>query len=620
MCGIAGIWHRKDRVTETDTADIRSMIQEIAHRGPDGQGFWSNERLAFGHCRLAILDPSDRGLQPATTPDESGALVYNGEVYNFRELRAELQRVGINFISESDTEVVLWALHHWGVEEALQRFTGMFAFAYFDKRKEALWLCRDRLGIKALSFASVGDRYMFASEDKALLRVSGFETHIDTRSLTLALAFQSVDSYLSSFRNVRRLPPGACWRIDNDGVHEGSFWHALDALDPLRLGERRPDTERAKTELEARLRASVGMHCLSDTELATACSGGVDSGMITALTREFVNPFHAYVIDPDTGVSEAEDAQRTCSGLSVPLKRVALDRAQYLRLLATSIYHVENGNLSNATPALLALTRRCKADGIKVLLTGEGSDELFGGYPWHAKSARRASILSLIAALGPTRSARKRRLDRLIDSAFVNAMGGMTPSVAMKFASSLSAAYNFRQHDIMEALEFLKPISRRVYAGNGIFDLCGHMQGIIHRHDRVSMASSVELRVPFLENGIIDFALNLPPALKYRKRQGKWLLKQVASRYLPAQNILAKKKGFPVTNDYFEGTETLLNGGVLRELMGWSIGETGRFVAMCGANPYLRARLVGHEVFARIYGSGETAEDVGEKLVGAAGR
>ncbi|MDA4848006.1 asparagine synthase (glutamine-hydrolyzing) [Hoeflea poritis] len=618
MCGIAGIWRRTGRVTDADTADIRAMISAIAHRGPDGEGFWSDERLTLGHCRLAILDPSDRGLQPAITPDEKGVLVYNGEVYNFRQLRAELEETGIGFVSESDTEVVLHALHQWGVEEALQRFTGMFAFAYFDRRKKAMWLCRDRLGIKALSFAAAGDRYVFASEDKAVLRASGFGTRIDPRSLTLALAFQSIDSHLSSFQDVRRLPPGACWRIDDKGVHEGSFWHALRALDMQRLGNRRPDVDQARSQLETLLRESVGMHCQSDAALATACSGGVDSGLVTALTRDFVKPFHAYVIDPDTGVSEAEDSQRTCSRLGVPLNRIALNRDQYLRLAADSIRHVENGNLSNATPALLALTRRCKEDGIKVLLTGEGSDELFGGYDWHARSARRAFHAFLLAVLGPTRNARERRMDRLIGSAFVNAMGGLASGAALQFASSLSAAYSFRQNDIMEALQDLRPISERVYAGNGIFDLYGHMQGIIHRHDRVSMASSVELRVPFLENRVIDFALNLPPMLKYRQRQGKWLLKQVAANYLPKQNILARKRGFPITNDYFVGTETLLNGGVLRELMGWSAVETGRLVEMCRQNAFLRARLVGHEVFVRIYASGVTAEEMGERLIGAA--
>lgn len=620
MCGIAGIWRRTSRVTDADAADIRSMIDAIAHRGPDGEGFWSNGRLALGHCRLAVLDPTDRGLQPAITPDKTGVLVYNGEVYNFRKLRAELEDAGIDFISESDTEVVLHALHQWGVEEALRRFTGMFAFAYFDGRKKAMWLCRDRLGIKTLSFAAIGDRYVFASEDKALLRVSGFDTHIDTRSVTLALAFQNIDSHLSCFRNVRRLPPGACWRIDDEGVHEGSFWHALGALDMRRLGNRQPNVEQASAQLETLLRESVGMHCLSDAALATACSGGVDSGMVTALARDFVNPFHAYVVDPDTGVSEAEDAQRTCTRLGVPLKRIALDRNRYLRLAADSIYHVENGAFSNSTPALLALTRQCREDGIKVLLTGEGSDELFGGYPWHARSARRAFFASLYAALGPTRTARERRLNRLRNSAFVNAMGVLAPGPALSFASFLSATYNFHQLDVMDALQTLRPVSERVFAGNGIFDLYGHMQCIIHRHDRVSMASSVELRVPFLENRIIDFALNLPPALKYRKRQGKWLLKQVASGYLPEQNIVAPKKGFPITNDYLEGTETLLHGGILRELMGWSAPETERIVGMCGENGFLRARLVGHEVFARIFASGTPADEMGEKLIGAAAR
>lgn len=617
MCGIAGIWRLAGMAGDADGADVRAMIAAIAHRGPDGEGYWAKDQLTLGHCRLAIIDTSDRGLQPALTPDHSGVLAYNGEVYNYRELRRELEAIGIHFRSETDTEVVLWALHRWGVEEAVRRFTGMFAFAYFDQRRNALWLCRDRLGIKALSVAQTGDRLLFASEDKALLRASGVETRIDARSLTLSLALQCIDSHLSSFAGIRRLPPGACWRVDDDGIHEGSFWDALSAIDVDRLADRGRDVEQAKEELESLLRRSVGLHCLSDVKLATACSSGVDSGLVTALSREFVDPFHAYVVAPDTGVSEVEGAQRTCDRLGVPLRRVEFDRDAYLRNLAIAVYHIENGNLNNSNAALLAMTRRCRDDGVKVLLTGEGSDELFGGYPWHATSARRARRRSLLAALGPTRHIRERRLTRLRTNAFANAFAGLGPGERRVLSTSLFARHMLSQECILEALTPVSPVFSRVFAGNGIFDLYGHMQCIIHRHDRISMASSVELRVPFLESGVIDFALNLHPDFKYRKRQGKWLLKEVASKYLPRENILARKKGFPITSDYFAGTQSILKGGALRELMAWSVRETDSIVAMCQSEAALRTILVGHEVFSRIYGAGVSPEQVGETLIAA---
>jgi asparagine synthase (glutamine-hydrolysing) len=371
-------------------------------------------------------------------------------------------------------------------------------------------------------------------------------------------------------------------------------------------------------ELEAVLRRSVELHCVSDVRLATACSSGVDSGLVTAFSRDFVKPFHAYVVAPDTGVSEAEGAQRTCDRLGVPLRRVGFDRASYLRNLALGVYHVENGNLSNATAALLAMTRQCKEDGIKVLLTGEGSDELLGGYPWHAISARRARWMSWMAALGPTRQARTRRTQRMRRRAFANAFAGAGVVEHRIYSTALLARHNLWQEDILDALEPVVPPSARAYAGNGIFDLYSHMQSIIHRHDRISMAASVELRVPFLESGVIDFALNLHPDYKYRKRQGKWLLKEVALKYLPRENVLARKKGFPITARYFEGTEALLKDGVLRDLMQWSARETEQIVAMCPAEGTLRSRLVGHEVFARIYAAGISPEQVGETLVSAA--
>lgn len=620
MCGLAGIWRFAGQAGDADKADIRAMIAAIAHRGPDGQGYWSNEQLTLGHCRLAILDVSDRGLQPAVTPDGSGVLIYNGEVYNFRALRRQLEADGIRFLSESDTEVVLWALHEWGAEEAVRRFTGMFAFAYFDKRQNALWMCRDRLGIKALSVAVKGDRLIFASEDKALLRASGFETRIDPRSVTLSLALQSIDSHLSSFMGIRRLPPGAIWRVDRDGIREDTFWDALSAIDVDRLNDRNRNADEAGRELEERLRRSVGLHCVSDVALATACSSGVDSGLITALSREFVASFPAYVAAPDRGVSEVEGARLTCDRLGVPLRPVEFGQAQYLRDVAIGVYHLENGNMSNSNAALLAMTRRCREDGIKVLLTGEGADELFGGYPWHAASGRRARRTALLAALGPTRRLRERRLQRLTTNPFTNILAGLQPGHHRILSTSLFARQMLSPEYILETLAPVSPLFARVFAGNGIFDLYGQMQWIIHRHDRISMASSVELRVPFLENDVIDFALNLHPDLKYRKRHGKWLLKEVASRYLPRENVLARKKGFPVTNEYFAGTQAVLRGGALRELMEWSTRETDRIIELCASDENLRTRIVGHEAFVRIFGSGVSPDQMGEILLSAVPR
>jgi asparagine synthase (glutamine-hydrolysing) len=615
MCGIAGIWRTSGHTKNCDNSDVRAMIKAIAHRGPDGQGFWSSERLALGHCRLAILDPSDRGLQPAITPDQTGVLAYNGEIYNYRELRRELEQCGIQFLSATDTEVVLWALHHWGVEKAIRRFSGMFSFAYFDQRSNALWLCRDRLGIKSLSIAKTGDRIIFASEDKAILKASGFECRLDARSLTLSLALQNIDSHLSSFAGIRRLPPGACWRIDGARIEEDCFWDALTAVDFLRLGDRTKSVEEAAKELETLLRRSIQLHCVADVDMATACSSGVDSGLITAVSRNFSNPFHAYVVAPDCGISEVAGARRTCEQSGVPLREVNIDRESYLRNLTTAIYHVENGNLSNSTAALLAMTNRCKSDGIKVLLTGEGADELFGGYEWHAISGKRARLKSFLAALAPTRKARERHAGRLTGAAFANVLAASSSVGRRIDSTSLFARNNLYSEEILETLQPLSPVFARTFAGNGIFDLYSHMQGIIHRHDRISMASSVELRVPFLENAVIDFALNLHPDFKYRKKQGKWLLKEVASKYLPRENILARKKGFPVTSEYLEGSQELLKGGALSEFFGWSSRETFRISEMCKVDASLRARVVGQEIFIRIYGHGASAEELGEKLV-----
>ncbi|UCI09207.1 asparagine synthase (glutamine-hydrolyzing) [Mesorhizobium sp. B1-1-8] len=613
MCGIAGVWRKRDPIVSGDLSDIAGMMQALAHRGPDDHDNWNNSRLAFGHRRLTIIDPSPAAREPMLTTDGEGVLCYNGEVYNYRSLRKTLEAEGLQFRTVSDTEVVLQALHHWGPDKAVPLFDGMFAFAYFDARDGALWLARDRLGIKPMSVAETGERVLFASEDKAILACHNFPRRIDAREITLRLAWQSRDSSYSIFEGIERLPPAGLWKVTDVGIEKRRFWHVLDVLETSRIVNDRGSDAEHMTILEALLEQSVDLHCIADTSLATACSGGVDSGLITALAKRFRPEMHGYVVDPQLGRSEAQDAERTGRHVCVSLRRVPVDRERYLELWPRAVWHLETDGWHASHVGLLALAEQCRADGIKVLLTGEGSDELFGGYKWQASTIRlwrQPWFLRLFRS----KASLDRKFRQLRHAPFRNSFGRGSPwdrNIALR---ALSPELNFLQTKLFDRLDGVTPSGDRAFLASCFYDLYSHLQDLLHRHDRLSMAASVELRVPFLENRLIDFALHLPRRHKYRNRTGKWLLKKIAERHLPHENIHAAKNGFEMSDAFTAGTHGLLRGGFLRDAMKWSAAELDDLVDMARSHEPSRLRLVGMEMLLRLYMGGETTGRLTEAL------
>ncbi len=611
MCGVAGVWRRRDRIGAADLSDVAAMADAILHRGPDDEGAWHDARLALGHRRLSIIDPTPAGRQPMVTPDGKGVIVYNGEIYNFLALRDELRAQGIVFSSDCDTEVLLLALHHWGPRKAVPLLDGMFAFAYYDLRGGELWLARDRLGIKPMSVADLGDRILFASEDKALL-AAGVSSDVDAREITLRFAWQSRDASGSLFRAIERLAPGAIWKVDAEGIDRGRYWHVLDVIDPHRIvSDRGSDADRAGA-LEAMLGSSIGLHCRADAPLATACSGGVDSGLVTALSTRFRGDFHAYVVDPATGASEAPRAELTAARAGVPIRRVPLEKDRFLDLWPKMVWHLESDGWHASNMGFLAMTERCRADGVKVLLTGEGADELFGGYPWHMTRTQQWRNLSF-----PWRLLLGRRSyrERLRDAS-------RSPLTARQFGRgernrvlrSLAPEQTFLDARIFKRLEPVYPLAERAYLTACIYDLYTHLQDLLHRHDRLSMAASVELRVPFIENGMIDFALHLPFRFKYRRRTAKWLLKQVALRHIPRENVLTRKIGFALPGNLSAGAERLLAGGLLADAMRWPAAAVADMQELARQSPSSRLRMVGMELFLQLYSAGRTPEELAERL------
>ena len=289
MCGIVGVFCHDP--IEDQRGHVSAMIETISHRGPDGKNIWYGDGATLGHCRLAVLDISERGSQPILTTDAAGALVYNGEIYNADELRERLVAEGCAFTSSGDTEVVLQALHRWGPQKAIPLFNGMFALAYLDRREDTMWMARDRLGIKPLAMARHGDRVIFASEIKALNAHPSFEGKVRSNMIARWLGEPRVPAHLLLVDGAVELPPGALWRCERGGEITKNVYFALpEAVDVSRIvGAGSVSKSSLVNEAEALISQSVRAHLASDVPLACMCSGGVDSSLITAFAKRDVS-------------------------------------------------------------------------------------------------------------------------------------------------------------------------------------------------------------------------------------------------------------------------------------------------------------------------------------------
>jgi asparagine synthase (glutamine-hydrolysing) len=604
---------------EIDKRDIRRMTAAIAHRGPDGEGYHISQHIALGHRRLAILDRSDKAAQPMLTYDGTGSLVYNGEVYNYRGLRTELEGRGIHFRSSGDAEVVLAALHFWGPEVAIPRFNGMFALAYFDRRNNTLWLARDRLGIKPMSLSSQDGRLVFASEDKAVIAAFDGNVEIDRQALTLRFLRMSNDNGSSLFCGIDRMKPGTILKLSEKESTEIQYWNPLADFDVRRvLSDER--SERRKLEaLRAHLEESIRMHLAADTPVAASLSGGVDSGLITAIAARQIPGFPAYVADPDQGPNEVAAASTTALHVAANLQSVKLSREGFLRRWPKTILAMETPSGHSSDPALLAIAERCRGDGIPVLLTGEGSDELFGGYPTYKAAARRWRSADPPWIWFRGKASREKLLRRLEGAPYD---GSIIQVGSLGRAPGLTAAaplFALTQSAFAKAVSKLPTSRERGIIAAGLHDLTTHLQGLLNRHDRLGMAASVEIRVPFIENSLIEFGMHLPARDLYSHRKSKYILKKVARDYIPRENIDKRKLGFPLTTAYSEGAEKLMQEGFLKHVMRWSEQEVAAAIQHAGTDPNSRQLLVGAEIFTRMFVDGQSPDSIADRLVSDAG-
>jgi len=383
MCGITGIFNLNGK--PVSVVALRTMTDDIAHRGPDGEGFYTDSFIGFGHRRLAIIDLSPTGHQPMITRDGQYAITYNGEVYNFQELRLELEALGYQFHSRTDSEVVLYAYAEWG-EKALDKFNGMFAFAIWDRQRQELFLARDRYGIKPLYYTLQGSTFLFGSEIKAMLAHPSGRTELDLEGLLEYFTFQNFFTDRTLHKHVKLLPAGCYMRIqlgDTTQARPQQYWDY-----EFREIENHQDEREYIEELDRLFLQAVNRQLISDVDVGSYLSGGMDSGSITAIAAKQLPYIKTFTCGFDLhsasgielGFDERDKAELMSYLFRTEHYEMVLKAGDMERVMPSLAWHMEEPRVGQSYPNYYAAQLASKF--VKVVLSGAGGDELFGGYPW----------------------------------------------------------------------------------------------------------------------------------------------------------------------------------------------------------------------------------------------
>jgi asparagine synthase (glutamine-hydrolysing) len=557
MCGIAGLLNLDGASVSPPV--LQNMTDAIAHRGPDGEGHWIEGPLGLGHRRLAIIDLSPLGHQPMVSLDGRYVLSYNGEIYNFRELRAELEAKGHGFRSASDSEVLLTALQAWG-PKALNRFNGMFAFALWDRQEKTLMLARDRYGIKPLYIGRVGPQLAFASEQKAILTLPNFPRELNSEALYEYFTFQNIFSDNTLLKNITLMPAGHYCLIDlNRPPTDLKFTQYWDYN--FREPDQKADRQEYIEELDRLFKQAVNRQLVSDVELGSYLSGGMDSGSITAIAAQSFPNLKTFTCGFDlssaSGIELAFDERVRAEAMSAKFKtehyEMVLKAGDMERCLPKLARHLEEPRVGQSYPNYYAAQLASKF--VKVVMSGAGGDELFGGYPWRYY-----------------RAVVNDDFDHYIDKyyGFWQRLTNRDNRTRM-FTPIASEVADVNPKDIFRSV-FRNtdiPLERpEDYINHSLyFEAKTFLHGLFVVEDKLSMAHGLETRVPFMDNDLVDFAMQCPVELKLnnlfevarldenepgnknakyfqKTADGKQILRDMMQRYIPDDITKAAKQGF----------------------------------------------------------------------------
>lgn len=557
MCGIAGFIQLDG--APASPALVKVMTDAIAHRGPDGEGQWVEGGVGLGHRRLAIIDLSPLAHQPMVSVEHRYVLTYNGEIYNYRELRKELEGAGYWFRSHSDTEVLLAALSHWGVE-ALPRLNGMFALALWDRKDRTLLLARDRYGVKPLYVARQGRRLWFGSEQKAILADPDFKRRLDKQALLEYFTFQNLFTDRTLLEDVSLLPAGHYAKLDlrrDDPALEMVQYWDYDFREPDQPGR----DEEYREELDRLFRQAVTRQMVSDVELGSYLSGGMDSGSITAIAAQHVPNLKTFTCGFDlssaSGIELAFDERVKAEAMSARFRtehyEMVLKAGDMERCLPSLAWHLEEPRVGQSYPNYYAAQLASRF--VKVVLSGAGGDELFGGYPWrYYRTVINDDFEHYIDKYYGY-------WQRLVDNTHLKRMfSPIAGDIAGVWTRDIFHDVFQTHADMLERPEDY--VNHSLY-----FEAKTFLHGLFVVEDKLSMAHSLETRVPFMDNDLVDFAMQCPVSLKLNRLQevvkinenqagdkqgdyfrktndGKQILRDMMARYIPEDITKAEKQGF----------------------------------------------------------------------------
>ena len=549
MCGVTGVIDLNDEGISPSL--LQSMTDAISHRGPDGEGHWIEANVGLGHRRLSILDLGPAGHQPMLSADERFVLSYNGEIYNFRELRSTLHSLGYRFRSSSDSEVVLNAFAEWGTD-AFLKFNGMFALAIWDRKERKLVLGRDRYGVKPLYYGMQSKRFYFASEQKAITADSRFRDELNKPALLEYFTFQNLFTNQTLIQDVRLLPAGHFGVLD-----AGSGLWSLTQYWDFRFSESYgvKDEKEYEEELLRLFSQAVSRQLVSDVEVGSYLSGGLDSGSISAIASRQISNLKTFTVGFDlssaAGLELGFDERALAESMSSKFKtehyQMVLKSGDMERCIPQLVHHLEEPRVGQSYPNFYAAKLASKF--VKVVLSGIGGDELFGGYPWrYFKAAESKNFEEYIDSYYSywQRLASNTELRKLFAPIWEDVKDVWTRDIFRDV---------FLSHDI----ELERPedyVNHSLY-----FEAKTFLQGVLVVEDKLSMAHGLETRVPFLDNDLVDFAMKCPVGLK---------LDIFGKMQRPDENSIIQKRSFEHAHSS-SGKQLLRNS--LRPLLGDTVSD-----------------------------------------------
>lgn len=587
MCGIAGIYNSSKKVIEFE---VSSMLEKIKHRGPDNTGVYTHNNLGLGHVRLSIIDLDPRSNQPMVSQCGRYIIVFNGEVYNFKEIRRKLKSLGINMRTNSDTEVVLEAFVLWK-EKSFLHLNGMFSFCIFDDQKKELFLVRDRFGIKPLYFLKSENNIVFASEIKAILTYNPKKYSINKSVLQKFLWYGNSTNNQTMFEGIEKLPPAHFLKVDSNFTYNiNSYWDFEDI--PKNFENENENEKDVISNIRSLLKKAVERQLVADVPVGVFLSGGIDSSAITAFAAKQIPGLETYSVEFDFnrgGNSELELARLVAAKYGTKHHEIKIEGGDIKKIVELLAYQHDEPFADSANIPLYLLSQKVKGN-LKVVLQGDGGDEIFGGY----RRYKLLSYLRLMKVLSnfnkgieliPFKGHLHQRIVRLLDifnRPDDQVMGLLLTSENIKRSPSKFLSQDWKNH-----IKNISPFEDYTYWNNRfekedllqklLWTDCKNIlpNTYLEKVDKSTMLNSLEVRVPFLDYELTSYVMGLPSKLKLKNGTKKYLLKKALEGLVPDKILYGRKRGFGVPYDYW--LDTALNSFAKDVIFNGPVKDTGIF-------------------------------------------